>query len=254
MAFPKLDRFHGIRLGIDLEDVEPGRTAVIESERRLEREPSFGYVRVFWWLWLEDGRSVVSVLPGGAEGVRRLVGEIRVPDDLASPALAEALKVPVDGVLDRSGLPAVDRVWADVCFACSGAQLRHHRHGDCRRLTDESIPATDGLSLPTQCFPDGTAYGVVVDGHVVSVAYAHRAGVMEDEVGALGVETAVLHRRRGYAQTAVSHVVQHIACAGGEAVYNCRPGNLASVATARSVGFVPYGRSLILGAPGSSSR
>ncbi|MHC4982722.1 MAG: hypothetical protein ACYTF6_06095 [Planctomycetota bacterium] len=33
------------------------------------------------------------------------------------------------------------------------------------------------------------------------------------------------------------------------AARSCAPGNLASIATARSVGFVPYARTLILSAP-----
>jgi len=72
---------------------------------------------------------------------------------------------------------------------------------------------------------------------------------MEDQVADIGVETAPVYRRRGYAKTAVSAVVEHIARTGGEARYGCRPDNLASIATARSVGFVPYGTSLVLAAP-----
>ena len=120
---------------------------------------------------------------------------------------------------------------------------------DCRRLADESVPAAEGLRLPTHCFPDGVVYGVVRDNKVVSVAYAHRAGVMEDMVADIGVETAPGHRRRGWARAAVSALVGHFTERGGEARYGCSPDNKASVATAESVGFVPYGKSLILSAP-----
>ena len=44
-------------------------------------------------------------------------------------------------------------------------------------------------------------------------------------------------------------VVAHLADRGGEARYGCRPDNLASIATARSVGFVPYSTSLVLSVP-----
>ena len=72
---------------------------------------------------------------------------------------------------------------------------------------------------------------------------------MEDRIVDLGVETAPAHRRRGYAKTAVSAVVEHVTDRGGEGRYGCRPDNHASIATARSAGFVPYGASLILSAP-----
>ena len=72
---------------------------------------------------------------------------------------------------------------------------------------------------------------------------------MENEVADLGVETAPACRRRGYAKTAVSAVVAHITERGGEARYGCSPDNHASIATARSAGFAPYGTALTLSAP-----
>jgi RimJ/RimL family protein N-acetyltransferase len=72
---------------------------------------------------------------------------------------------------------------------------------------------------------------------------------MEDCIADLAVGTLMPHRRKGYAKTVVSAVVENFARRGGEAIYNCFPKNLASIATARSVGFAPLGRSLILSAP-----
>lgn len=69
---------------------------------------------------------------------------------------------------------------------------------------------------------------------------------MEETVADMGVATAPAYRRRGYAKTAVSAVVEHITHNGGEARYSCRPKNSASIATALSVGFDPFGRSLVL--------
>ena len=57
------------------------------------------------------------------------------------------------------------------------------------------------------------------------------------------------YRRKGYAKTVVSAVVEEFTRRGGEAIYSCSPENLHSIATARSVGFAPLGRSLILSAP-----
>ena len=76
---------------------------------------------------------------------------------------------------------------------------------------------------------------------------------MEDAVADMGVTTASAYRRRGYAKTTVSAVVEHITHNGGEARYGCRPNNAASIATALSVGFVPFGQSLVLSAPAPDS-
>ena len=229
--------------------LQPGRTLVVESPRRLRREQSYGFVHALWWVWLADGRSAVSVPPGAGEAVARLVREVRCGEPLFGRHPAERLKIPVNQALAQAGLKGVNRVLRDACFACNAQLLRHHRCGECRRLTDASLPAAQGAELPTHCFPDGIVYGVVAGGQVVSVAFAHRPGVMEDKVADLGVGTAPACRRRGYAKTAVSAVVAHITSRGGEARYACDPANLPSRATARSVGFVPYAASLILSAP-----
>ncbi len=248
-TFLIVDRYLSIRMGIDLSTVTPGRTVVVESDRRLRREQSYGYLRALWWLWLADGRTAISVPPGAGPAVQAIAQQIRGPEELFQPDLAEALKIPINAALRRAGLPAVNRSHTEVSFACNAALLRRHRCGDCCRLTDESIPPAEGLSLPTHCFPDGIVYAVIVDGRAVSIACAHRSGLMEDRVADLGVDTAEAHRRRGYAKTAVSAVVEHMTRTGGEAFYTCRPDNHASVATARSVGFVPHCTSLVLLAP-----
>jgi hypothetical protein len=68
----------------------------------------------------------------------------------------------------------VQRTWRIQQYACDVRSLRHAPLANCIRLFDERIPAADGISLPTDCFPDGVVYGVVVDQQVVAVAYAHQ--------------------------------------------------------------------------------
>jgi len=248
--FPLVDQYMGIRLGVDLGSVEPGAAVIVESPRRLRAEMSYGFVHALWWLWLEDGRSVISVPPGVADAVRDIAEAAHSREDLLNPVAVERLRERVDPALARLGLPPTSRVFRDLTFtfACDAGIFRRHAAGECVRLTDSSIPPADGLALPTHCFPDGVAYGVIVDGRVASVAYAHRAGVLEDCVADIGVETAPQYRGRGYAKTVVSAVVADFAASGGEARYACDPANTASIRTAAAVGFVPYGTSLVLAA------
>lgn len=247
--FPLVDAYAAIRLEIDAALLTPGRTIVIESPRRLRREQRYGNIGALWWVWLPDGRSAVGVPPGTREAVVAIVADVRSGDQIVNPRVAEKLREPVNAALREAGLQATDRVFSDVRFACNASLLRRHSCGGCRRLVDDSVPPAEGLGLPSHCFPDGIVYGVVVDGVVASVAFAHRTGVMEDRVADLGVVTAPAYRGRGYAKTVVSAVVEHITRAGGEALYVCRPDNYPSRAVARSVGFVPYGTSLVLAAP-----
>ena len=238
-------------MDLDLAALPTGEVKVVETPRRLKREKSYGYTSVFWWLWLADGRTAVSVPHGSGEEVRHIARGVRKAEELRDPALAEQLTTPVNAAMREAGLGTVNRVLQDVCFACNASLLRRHACGECRRLTDTSIRAAHDLRLPTHCFPDGTAYGVIAHGMVVSFAFAHRTGVMEDRIADLGVETSREYRRRGYAKTVVSAVVGHITRSRGEALYNCSPNNDASIATARSVGFVPFGTSLKLAVPAS---
>lgn len=251
-AFPVVEEYLGTRLGVDLASVRPGETLVVETERRLRREVGYGYLRALWWIELNDGRSVLSVPPSAGPRIRELVVGARPASSVHDEAMVAKLKAPVNEALARFGLAEIDHPRCDVCFACDGHLVRRHGHGDCHRLVGESIPAADGLRLPVHCFPDGVVYAVVEDGKAVSIAHAHKKGVMEDTLTDMAVPgTAEPYRGRGYAKTVVSAVVDHFTRTGGEAYYVCSPDNAASVATARSVGFVPYGRSLVLGAPAS---
>ena len=248
-TFDLLDRHVGLRMGLDLAAVRPGRTTVAATPRRLRREASYGYVRALWWAWLADGRSAISCPPGTAAAVAAVAAGASRAQELADPALAETLRRCVDPALLTAGLPPTDRAIRSLWFACNADLLRRHHDGDCRRLTDHSIPPAEGISLPAHCFPDGVAYGVIADAVVACAAFAHRHGVMEDRVVHVGIDTAGGYRRRGYARTAVSALVAHFTAGGGQGLYSCRPDNTASIATARTVGFVPYGAALVLSAP-----
>ena len=249
MVFPLVDEYMGIHMKVDFRSLRPGRVKVVASSRRFRKELSYGFVHGLWWVWLRDGRSAASVPPGARKAVEEILSDVRRSEQLFDPNLAEQLQVPVNEALRKAGLKAADRVIYSLGFACNASLLRRHPYGDCRRLVDEIVPPAEGLRLPKHCFPDGIVYGVVADGMVVSVAFVHGTGIMEDQIADLGVETAPAYRRRGYAKTVVSAVVEHITRTGGEACYGCSPENDASSATARSVGFIPYRTSLILSAP-----
>ena len=248
VAFDLIDKYVGILLDVDLSGVPRGATVVMESPRRLRRELSYGYVHALWWVWLDDGRSVISVPPGSGRNISQLVDGIQDSGAVLNANLAARLQVPINSALETAGLPHTDRALFDLVFACNGELLRSQASTLCQRISDPAIPVAAGIHVPAQCIADGAVFGRVVDGTVVSAAYAHRSGVMQDRIADIGVETALNYRRQGFGKSAVSALVGDFTKRGGEARYGCSPKNVASIATAKAVGFVPYAKSMILSA------
>ena len=101
---------------------------------------------------------------------------------LFDPDLEEGLRKPVDEALEGAGYERTDSARRGLMLACGASQLRRHQFGDCRQLTDASVPPAEGLSLPEHCFPDGIVYGVVVEGKVVSVAWCPRTFLVQGSI------------------------------------------------------------------------
>ena len=103
-AFPLVERCMSIRLDADLAALTPGRPAVVESERRLRKETSYGYLHALWWVWLEDGRSVISVPPGAGDEVRKIAMRIEHGEQIFEGDTVALLKAPLDKALVAAGL------------------------------------------------------------------------------------------------------------------------------------------------------
>jgi hypothetical protein len=247
--FGLIDRYLGTRLDIDVAAMKPGERVVAESPRRLQCEQSYGFVHALYGISFRDGRFAVSVTPGARPHVVDMLArkQPHATDGFGQDWL-NRLAGCVSRARSETGLPAARGGSEGRLFACNGTLVRRYNHGDCRRLRDQSIPPVDGLRLPTHCFPNGIVYGIVEDAHIVSVAYAHRTGLMEDQVVDLGVETAAPFRRRGYAKTVVAAVTVHMTTLGGEALYTCSADNGASIATASRVGYELYGNTITVAA------
>lgn len=248
--FPLIDQYFETMLDMNISSLEPRSISVKESPRRLCCEPSYGFVHALLGICYQDSSAAVSVPPGARSVVLDfLEHSLILTQNPFEQEMLDRLVTQINQTRLQAGLPSATRAYEALLFACNAEIGRRNHLGNCRRLRDESIPPAEGMSLPTQCFPDGIVYGIVEDDQVVSVAYAHRSGKMEDQVADLGVETAAAYRQRGYAKTVVSAVTAYMTSMGGEAVYTCSVSNQASIATALSVGFAPYGRMIVVSAP-----
>ena len=247
-TFPLAREYFARRWGAPAADAQAGETLVVETPLRLRREEGYGYIRTAWWSVLADGGSVLSVPPGAGEAAQPLAAAVDGGRDLFDADLAAELTAAIAPALERADTAPIDRSIRDLHFACDASSLRAAPGPECVRLAEPCRPAAEGLAIPA-LGTDGVAYAAVADGKLVSIAWTHHTGVMQRRIADLGVTTAAAYRRRGFARATVAAVVGHYARQGGEAVYGCRPDNAASVATARSVGFMPFARSLILASP-----
>jgi len=242
--FPVLDRYMGLRIGVDFSALKPGKPVVVEWPEW----PMAPQRTVFHWLWLDDGRSATAVPPGFRDEFASIVAGTRGAETLLEPALIEKIRPVVDRALAQSGMDSVrdENIFQAPVFGCSPATFKKQDRHQCQRLTDRSLPVAAGVKLPDVCTPEGIAYGVVVDGKVVSVAFSRDTGAMRDEVAVVSVHTSPAWGGRGYGTATVSRVIEHVVSSGGEAVYRCRADNEPSLAIARSVGCIPYGKYIML--------
>ncbi|MFO8059556.1 MAG: GNAT family N-acetyltransferase [Bacillota bacterium] len=82
--------------------------------------------------------------------------------------------------------------------------------------------------------PGGYGYCAVCDKEVASICFVY---TQTHHLGGLGIETRAEHRQKGLGRAAAAATVREVLSRGKQPHWNCSAGNLASIATARSVGF-----------------
>ncbi|MCL1952489.1 MAG: GNAT family N-acetyltransferase [Oscillospiraceae bacterium] len=227
---------------------------IAEAERRLRREMSYGYVHMLWIADFGDGTVIASVPPGVSGEMKAFLREqLEKKADITDDAFITPLKALADNDAKRLFGQKTSRCFTDLMFACDAETLAPACPDvNPVRIVDDWFTCEKDIHYPGHCVPDGIVYGVVVKEKIVSVAYAHRTGAWQDRVADIGVETSKRYRKRGYARACVNAVARHAIQNGGESLYKCAPTNTASVHTALSAGYRPYGKSLILGVEGKN--
>lgn len=246
----RLDNFHTQAMGYPLSQAEPGEIHVVTSERRLQREEGYGLVFAFWMLFSYD-RCVISVRPDLKESIEKIV---RDASDAKKLFTAE-YKTRIDETC-RSILPGNIagrlRQSQSYGFYVNKEHFRPFAVPGCRRLTEddrELIQVMAGSNIyfcPEESLQDGTAFGVIKDGKLVSFASVVPTPEATSRYGLSwpGVETLPEYRRRGYAKAVVSGVTETLLARGIIPAYSCSVTNIASANTAQSVGYQLYGERL----------
>lgn len=244
ICFDYIDRYLFSRLGIENPSQINKPMSIVLSNRRTKRELSYGFIHAAWIVVLKNNTIIISLPSDIEKDILDKIQQLAI--DIEDNHIVSNLKTLLDLYAAKTYNKPIDSVFSDYMFACNKDTVSITKQDiTAVRIKDDHIPAADGLCLPAHCFPDGIVYGVVIDNTVVSVAYAHRTGEYQDSVADIGVETAIQYRKRGYARECVIAVANHVIQKGGQAVYKCAPENFASIATAKSAGFIEYGRSLI---------
>ena len=133
----------------------------------------------------------------------------------------------------------------NLFFACNAKTIAHSNQKiKTVKIIDNSTECCDDVNFPKHCLPDGVIYGVIENNKIVSLAHAHQTGEYQETVADIGVDTSKDYRRKGYARECVNSVARHYIQKGGESVYTCSPGNIASINTALAAGYKPFAKSL----------
>ena len=234
-----------------LDTADSGEAVTIaESERRLRCEPSYGFVHLIWIIALADGTRAASLPVDAAPKLKAFLRDALPAADITSKVFIRRMKKYAKAEAKRlfgkkQFRKRRFRCYSDLMFACDAATLAPENTNVRPQRITEVLPCSEDIHLPARLLPDGIVYGIINDNTIVSIAYAHQTGEYRHLVADIGVETSKQQRKKGYARACVRAVAQQAIDGGGESLYKCSPENTASIHTAQSAGYQPYGKSLI---------
>ena len=242
-----LDRYFSHYLGSDRQTVPPGTVRLVVSPQR-EREDTFWeYVRLVLAGTAFD-RGVISVHPDLLEETRAIVPPDASDTIIFDPAFQKAMIA-----LTREKLSNLGDIqpFSGFIFYCTPELLRFYSNYEVRQIKpDEShkfmLLAGDERMLKymwdniywSVC--KGTAYGIQRHGYYVSFAAEYQIPHMQDEVGEVLILTGEEYRGRGYGKSCVSAVTKAVLDQGRVPLYRVDGHNIASVRTAKSIGYQVY--------------
>ncbi len=236
-----LDEFFSRYLDCDLTKVSPGRVVVVPSDRR--DQPEINYQNTFAIYLIATGnRCVISVQHKLETPVRNQVNRMSL-GEFHTPRGQQQLINVVAHILGNRNLLA--GVAGPILFITSHC-IRLHKLHHCRQITLTDIPSlsTAGLygTYLDHSIKEGTCYAAFDKNQPVSVAGTWQVPHLADKVAEMCVPGTIPSKRReGYGKTALSYATHAVLKQNKIPIYITSERNIASIATARSVGFQPYG-------------
>jgi GNAT superfamily N-acetyltransferase len=242
-----LDRFYSVRLGVSVRDLKPGQVAVAACDRCTYAELGYGYVRLLWIMYFGN-RAAISVHPSAVAQAARLAWD-RTPDDVLTDAFgteaAAAVNAALPNVEARAG-------GIGITFYHPGGATPVNSDGEIRPVTIADGPKWigrrgEGVYMSATEHPSaqrGEAFGVFLGEDLIAEIITHDPPVadMAHLVAADGIEVAEPYRGRGYGKALLAAWTCEMQKRGRVCTHSTSVNNAASIALARSVGYVEYAR------------
>lgn len=242
-----LDRYFSHYLGSDRRTVAPGTVRLVESPMREIEDTFWEYVRLVLAGTAFD-RGVISVHPDLLEEARSLIPPDAEDSIIFDPDFQESMIA-----LTREKLSDLGDIqpFTGFIFYCTPELLKFYANYEVRCIRPDErhmfmLLAGDERILKylwdniSWSVSHGTAYGIQRHGYYVSFAAEYQIPYMQDEVGEVLILTGEEYRGRGYGKSCVSAVTKAVLDQGRVPLYRVDEHNIASVRTAKSIGYQVY--------------
>ena len=244
-ALDTVHRYHSLRLGVSLADLQAGQVAVATSPRRTIAERSYGFISLAWVLSIGD-RAAVSVHPAALSDVSRLAWNVK-PEDVLGDDFCGRARDAIGIALVISDLPVSGE---DIALYHPGDATVVPTDGEVRPVTEADKQRWVGQRQfwhagEHPSAERGEAFGVFIGNQLVADVITHDPTVAEMAhlVAEDGIEVSEGFRRQGYGKALLSFWTAEMQRRGRVCIHHAAAGNEASVALARSVGYLEYARS-----------
>jgi len=229
---------------------------VATSERRTFAELSYGFIRLLWVMSLGD-RAAVSVHPAVLPDVSRMAWGLtpdavmgdefvnKTRDALRSALPGTPLNIsPIDITFYHPGGTAVCRAGVPTPAGWpAGTEIRPLAPAEGDKWAGKRQTYMRGANHPSAS--RGEAFGLFLGDKLIADIITHDPSVAEMEhlIAADGIEVAEEYRRRGYGKAILSAWTCEMQARGRVCIHSTSINNEASIALARSVGYIEYCRS-----------
>ncbi len=240
-AFLDTADFFSAYLECDLAGVAPRELRVAASDRRERPEPNYADVFALWLIVFEN-RAALSVQAQLYKPVRRILdrygfARIREPRCLDELARLVDARRSLLGELSTASGPI---------HCCAAETFRPRVTRPCRAVTWADLPALRESGLYEDWLEPsvraGTCQVAFDSSRPVALCGTYEVPHLGDRVADIGLAGTVdSHRRLGYGSSVLSATTAAILAAGKTPIHQTSDRNLASIATARAIGYREFG-------------
>lgn len=234
-------KYFGEYLDIGLDTLPGNQVEVLESQRRTEPEKGWGYA-VPIWAFVFDNKAVISTSPEYYQKLSSIPRKGVGVDTLLDDDFCQELAGRVSPEL---------RVRRHYVYSCSSPRLKIHPLSECRQMT--GTDTAEFIRFSQEIYPeidvecetndiirninDGIAYGVFLNGKMVTRSYAPHIAHMQDRVEEIGVDTHHDLRNKGYGRSALSETTGAVLNINRVPICRVSRNNIASQRIVESVGY-----------------